>query len=462
MKESHDFRNNESTNNQLSSLIEVFVPPSAYSNQLTLVRIRSIIKALLFTSIIAAGFSSLYLFIKSSPQTLEIISFLGCALTPIFGAALIRFGVSFRGSLTATNILGVLFITAAAYFSGGVASPVSLWLLAIMSISATVGDRLTIITISGTIVLGLVLLFFIEELGFPPPPALSDYHYQFIYLYSITGAVILIGMGALISLKSRQRVRNNLARAVEAAEAASQAKSQFLSLMSHELRTPLNAILGFAQLLALNTRGSLNDLEKSNVNHILKGGEHLVKMVNDILDLTYIESDKMELHIEDISITSLLKESQSLMSAIAKERGIELLVLDDATEKNNARVDYDRLRQVLLNLLSNAVKYSRENGEVTISCKKTTDNMLRVAITDNGHGIHQDKLVDLFKPFNRLGDEENNIKGTGIGLVVCKDLIELMNGTIGVESQVDVGSTFWIEVPLANHRGSNTTAVSAA
>jgi len=450
-------------NNPMNSLIEVFVPPSAYAKQLTLEHIRNTVKALLITTLIGWGLVTFYLVTKPSLQILEIIAFLGGGLSPALGAVLIRFGQSLSRSIAAANIVGLSFVTVAAYFSGGVTSPIALWFLINTALLANFGDRLIVITISCIIVLCLTVLFFIEALGFPPPPALSESLYQTLYFYSIIGAATLISMGVLISLKSHQRSRNKLARAAETADAANQAKSQFLSSMSHELRTPLNAILGFGQLLKMELQspsGGDQISYEEQVDHILDGGHHLLQLISEILELSHIESGTMVLNNEDVSLADILKDCQSLMSVIASENAIDIVVAGDAIDTLSAHVDYSRFKQVLINLIANAIKYNRPNGNVTISVEQTTKKMVRVAITDTGYGIPDHDIDKIFKPFSRLGAATGTIEGTGIGLVVCKDLTELMRGTIGVDSEEGKGSTFWVEVPVAASNDDIFVAVS--
>ncbi|MDX2368365.1 MAG: ATP-binding protein [Colwellia sp.] len=257
--------------------------------------------------------------------------------------------------------------------------------------------------------------------------------------------------GVFILLLSALRFFFEMKRSKVEAECANNEKSKFLSRMSHELRTPLNAIMGFGQIFALDFRGVLNKEEKDNIQQILHSGEHLIQLINGILDLAYIESGQTELHIEDVNLLKLLNDSQSSLDVLANTRGIDIRI-DDVKEDQFICADYLRIKQVLLNLISNAIKYNRDNGLVTITAEEITKDKLRISISDIGHGIPANKLSELFKPFSRLGAELTSIEGTGIGLVVCTDLVTLMGGAIGVESSVGEGSTFWVELPLAAHQ----------
>ncbi len=235
-----------------------------------------------------------------------------------------------------------------------------------------------------------------------------------------------------------------LMTAMEETKAANDAKSTFLSSMSHEIRTPMNSILGFAQLLLSNQNEPLSDSQKLNVEHILNSGNLLLKLINEVLDLSSIESGKLQISLESIEIASVIDD------VVASVKPIELkykINLTNSVEHSGhyVTVDYTRLKQILINLLSNAIKYNRVDGKVTVWTELTKTNMIRINIEDTGTGIAMDSLDSLFEPFNRLGAEALSIEGTGIGLTITKRLVELMGGSIHVESTVGRGTKFSVE-----------------
>ncbi len=226
------------------------------------------------------------------------------------------------------------------------------------------------------------------------------------------------------------------------------AKSEFLSSMSHELRTPLNAILGFSQLLEMgDDEHPLSEEQKSSVNYILSSGHHLLTLINDVLELSAIEAGKTVLSIEPIQLIDVIADSVSLITPIATKANIHIHVASDSRLTVNA--DNTKLKQILINLISNAIKYNHKEGSVTIDWKPVKNNMVRINVTDTGIGISEENQNKVFNAFNRLGQENSNIEGTGIGLSVTKELVEMMAGEIGVHSiDEHQGTTFWFELPL--------------
>lgn len=235
-----------------------------------------------------------------------------------------------------------------------------------------------------------------------------------------------------------------LERAIQVAETANQAKSDFLSGMSHELRTPLSAILGFAQLIE-SSQPPPTATQKRSVIQILQAGWYLLELINEILDLALVESGKLALELQPVLLSNAMDESRSMIEQQAHQRGVAV-TFPEFTTPVRIQADGKRLKQILINLLSNAIKYNRVNGWVTVTCEETTNGRVRIGVRDGGQGLAPKKLAHLFEPFNRLGQEALTQQGTGIGLVMTKRLVELMGGTIGVESQDGQGCLFWFEL----------------
>jgi signal transduction histidine kinase/ActR/RegA family two-component response regulator len=247
----------------------------------------------------------------------------------------------------------------------------------------------------------------------------------------------------------RKQAEADLLVAKGAAERANRSKSEFLSRMSHELRTPLNAILGFSQLLEADIVETLTDSHRENVLEILNAGNHLLELINEVLDLSRIETDKLSLAMETVGVAPALEECLSLMAPIADRRRVRLEERAAPCAGISVRADRTRFRQVVLNLLVNAVKYGPEGGKVVVECAREEDGGLRISVSDEGPGISADGMKHLFEPFNRLGFENSSIEGTGIGLTLSKRLMELMGGFIDVQSAPGKGSRFSAFFPRA-------------
>jgi PAS domain S-box-containing protein len=265
-------------------------------------------------------------------------------------------------------------------------------------------------------------------------------------------------LGIALDITDRRAAEEAARLAKLEAERANRTKSEFLSRMSHDLRTPLNAILGFAQLLETDPLLAGEQLE--NVRQILKGGSHLLELINEVLDISRIEAGHLSLSIEPLQVSELVREVVDLMRPLASVRRISLAVQLPAGADLCLLADRQRLRQVLVNLVGNAVKYNRDGGAVRIDGTRLGERV-RLHVADTGPGIPPEKRQLLFQPFERLGAERSAVEGTGLGLAVAKRLIEAMSGRIGAESS-DEGATFWVELPVADENGRTTAGESTA
>jgi len=265
-------------------------------------------------------------------------------------------------------------------------------------------------------------------------------------------------LGVMQDVTNRKEAEQTILLAKDAAENANRAKSKFLSSMSHELRTPMNAIIGFGQLLLMED-DELTKNQAENVNEILNAGNHLLGLINEVLNLSKIEAGKIELSIDAVNLGDVLVESICLVAPLVDRKGINISVeypgeaigIDSLSNRGPVvRADSSRLKQVMINLLSNAIKYNHDNGSIVIRCH-INDSTAKIEVVDTGIGISKKQQKELFMAFNRLGAEQSEVEGTGIGLIITKNIIELMGGEIGVESELGEGSSFWVSIPLDRH-----------
>ena len=310
-------------------------------------------------------------------------------------------------------------------------------------LAVVLNTPLGLVTLLGAIIAAIELLIMLEVHDIFVPAIFSEL--AWVYVDTI---LLTITIAPALYFLVFRKMQENMTRAQilkDDAERANHVKSQFLSNMSHELRTPLNAVLGFSQLLEMNEK---DEEKKKNIQEIIVGGNHLLELINEILDLSKIESGNMELSIENHSLNKILNNTISMMKPFADKHAIQIDDKVSSLPDININIDEMRFKQVLLNLLSNAIKYNSEKGNVTIDCSSNDKNMFSLSITDTGKGFTVEQLSHLFEPFERFGVENSHIEGTGLGLLITKNLIELMGGTITVESELGKGSRFIIHVPL--------------
>ena len=289
----------------------------------------------------------------------------------------------------------------------------------------------TVVIESGSQPIGVLAVFTVEQRSFTQ----DDVNFLLSAANVLTAAI------------DRKRAEESVSHAREQAESANRAKSEFLSRMSHELRTPLNAILGFTQLLEVD-RPSPSQTE--SIEHISRAGKHLLALINEVLDISRIETGRLALAPEAVEISAFLRESLDLIRPLAARLGIEAHLGIGCARPDYVFADRLRLKQVFLNLLSNAVKYNRPGGSVTVNCAPAQGGRLRIDVSDTGLGISKDKLARLFLPFERLGAESSDVEGTGIGLALSRGIVTALDGELGVNSEEGKGSTFWVLLPIAD------------
>ncbi|BAO30961.1 sensor histidine kinase [Sulfuritalea hydrogenivorans] len=431
------------------NVITWLVPPNARDDARKDTRHRGIAKALLTISLVATLMLVGILLVSGRLPPAQYVLFAAGIVTPILGAVLIRVTADITLGLILTNIGGIVIVGIWAFISGGINSIALPGFLANLALLSTFGNVAILLVTGVAMAVALVLLYFATVLNWLPASIVSPAEMPGLMLTSMLGSAMMVVLAGVTVARGRAQVKAHLREALHAAEQAARAKAVFLRSMGQEFRTPLNTVIGFAEQLAADRQAPLGPAQQNGVGHILTAGQHLGDLLTQVLEMSRIEAGEQTLNIEPVRIDQAVGPCLSIIELEARQRGVALVDECDAHAGSLVWADRVLLRQVLLNLLSNAVKFNRRGGTVTLSCEPAGAAYLRIGIADTGAGIPASRRGELFQPFSRLGLEEGTSQGAGLGLVMSKRLVERMRGRIGCESVEGLGSTFWVELPLA-------------
>lgn len=431
------------------NIITWLVPPEVRNDARKDTRHRGIAKALLTISLVATLMLIGILLVSGRLPPAQYALFAAGIVTPILGAVLIRVTADITLGLILTNIGGIVIVGIWAFITGGINSIALPGFLANLALLSTFGNVAILLVTGVAMAVALVLLYLATVLNWLPASIVSPAEMPGLMLTSMLGSAMMVVLAGVTVARGRAQVKAHLREALHAAEQAARAKAVFLRAMGQEFRTPLNTVIGFAEQLAADRQAPLGPVQQNSVGHILTAGQHLGDLLTQVLEMSRIEAGEQTLNIEPVRTDQVVGPCLSIIELEARQRGVALVDACGIHAGSLVWADRVPLRQVLLNLLSNAVKFNRRGGTVTLTCQPAGDAYLRIGVVDTGAGIPAARRNELFQPFSRLGLEEGPSQGAGLGLAMSKRLVERMRGRIGCESVEGLGSTFWIELPLA-------------
>jgi signal transduction histidine kinase len=427
-----------------------FVPPHARNDPRKNTRHRGIAKSLLTISLVV---SLMYLgvsFVRGAQPAAEHAMFVAAILTPVFGALLIRFTVDISLGLVVTNIGGILVIAIWAFLTGGIISIAVPGFLANIALLSTFGNTAILLVTGAILAAALLFLYFATTMHWLPHSMIPDTEMPGLMLTSMLGSVSIVVLAGFVVARDRAAVKTRLRTAQRDAEQSSRAKSVFLTSITNEFRNPLITILELAERLQSEAPGALSKEQSASIGHISTAGQHLLGLVTQVLDMNRIESGELRPSMEPLRTDRLIAPCMALVEPAADKKRVTMTNECSGTTDWIVWADPALTKQVLLTLLSNAVKFNRDGGSVVISCQRAGTAYLRISVADTGIGIASDWTNELFEPFSRPAAGPANQPGAGLSLAISKQLIDRMRGRIGYDSTMGLGSTFWIELPLAD------------
>ncbi len=426
-----------------------FVPPAALDDPRKNTRHRGIAKSLLTISLVVSLMLLGLIVVREAMPAAEYALFAAGIITPVLGALLIRATGDISLGMVLTNIGGIVIIGVWAFLSGGINSIALPGFLANLALQSTFGNTAILLVTGALLAAVLVFLYAATILDWLPVNMITNAEMPGMMLTAMLGSVGMVVLAGVTVARDRSTVKRLLRSAQHAAEQSSRAKTVFLTSVSNEFRTPLIAIRELVEKLRTEKANPLTNEQLASVERIATAGEHLLGLVTQVLDMSRIESGELRLNMEPVRCTDLILPCLALVEIEAQAKQIQLIDKGSAMPGWVVWADRALIKKVLLNLISNAITFNRAGGSVTVSCERKGTAYLRISIADTGPGVSPERRNDLFEPFSRLGAESGNVQGAGLSLAISKQLMDRMRGKIGFDSVEGLGSTFWVELPLA-------------